>query len=99
MPILANFASLSTVLGAVLLLPTAATLWFRWAALRADEAKQRVIWAGFRKFGRFILTDGGGLVGALGFGWQVSIFSRELAFLAAARCELRSLFALVFRSR
>ena len=56
MPTLANLANLSTVLGALLFLPTAATLWFRWAALRADEAKQRVIWAGFRRFGRFILT-------------------------------------------
>src|SRR5215469_16893438 len=56
MPILANLANLSIVPGAVLLLPTAATLWFRWAALRADEAKQKVIWAGFRKFGRFILA-------------------------------------------
>ena len=53
---MANLVNLSTVRGAVLLLPTAATLWFRWAALRADEAKQRVIWAGFRRFGRFILT-------------------------------------------
>jgi len=52
---LANLANLSVVTGAVLLLPTAATLWFLWAALCADEAKQRVIWAGFRKFGRFIL--------------------------------------------
>src|SRR5215470_11842984 len=56
MPILANFANLSTVVGAVLLLPTAATLWLRWAALRADEVKQRGIWASFRRFGRFILT-------------------------------------------
>ena len=53
---MANLANLSTVSGAVLLLPIAATLWFRWAALRADEAKQRVIWASFRSFGRFILT-------------------------------------------
>jgi Zn-dependent protease with chaperone function len=53
---LANLANLSVISGAVLLLPTAATLWFRWAALRADEAKQRVIWAGFRRFGRFMLT-------------------------------------------
>ena len=56
MPILANLANLWTVAGATLLFPTAATLWFRWAALRADEAKQKVIWAGFRRFGRFILT-------------------------------------------
>jgi Zn-dependent protease with chaperone function len=53
---LANLVNLSTTGGAVLLLPTAATLWFRWAALRADETKQRVIWADFRRFGRFILT-------------------------------------------
>lgn len=53
---MANLANLSTVRGAVLLLPTAATLWFRWTALRADEAKQRPVWAGFRRFGRFILT-------------------------------------------
>src|SRR5580765_14407 len=56
MPILANLVSLSTALGAVLLLPVATTLSFRSAALRADEAKQRVIWAGFRRFGRFILA-------------------------------------------
>jgi Zn-dependent protease with chaperone function len=49
-------ANLWAVAGAVLLLPTAATLWFRWAAFHADEAKQRAIWAGFRRFGRFILT-------------------------------------------
>ena len=49
-------ANLSLVPSAVLLLPTAATLWFRWAALRAEEARQRAIWAGFRRFGRFILT-------------------------------------------
>lgn len=53
---MANLANLLTIPGAVLLLPAAATLWFRWAALRADEAKQRVIWAGFRSFGRFILV-------------------------------------------
>jgi Zn-dependent protease with chaperone function len=53
---LANLANLPLVPGAVLLLPTAATLWFRWAALRAEEARQRAIWAGFRRFGRFILT-------------------------------------------
>lgn len=53
---MANLANLPLVLGAVLLLPTAATLWFRWAALRAEEARQRAIWAGFRRFGRFILT-------------------------------------------
>jgi len=53
---LANLANLSIVPRAVLLLPVAVALWFRWAALRAEEAKQRVIWAGFRRFGRFILT-------------------------------------------
>jgi len=41
---------------AALLLPIAMTLWFRWAALRADEAKQRLIWFGYRQFGRFILA-------------------------------------------
>jgi hypothetical protein len=41
---------------AVLLLPIAVTLWFRWAALRAEEDKQKVIWGGFRRLGRFILT-------------------------------------------
>lgn len=56
-PFLANLANLLTITGAaVLLLPTVATLWFRWAALRADKAKQRVIWAGFRSFWRFILA-------------------------------------------
>lgn len=40
----------------LLLLPIAATLWFRWVAHRAGEARARIIWAGFRKFGRFILT-------------------------------------------
>lgn len=53
---MANLANLSIVPRAVLLLPVAVALWFRWAALRAEEAKQRVIWAGFRRFGRFILT-------------------------------------------
>jgi hypothetical protein len=42
--------------GAVLLLPIAVTLWFRWAALRADEAEQRLMWSGYRQFGRFILA-------------------------------------------
>lgn len=49
-----NSANLLTVAGSVLLLPIAAALWFRWAAVRADEARQRVIWAGFRAFGRLI---------------------------------------------
>jgi Zn-dependent protease with chaperone function len=53
---LAILANVSTVSSALLLLPIAATLCFRWAALRADNAKQRVIWAGFRSFGRFVLT-------------------------------------------
>jgi Zn-dependent protease with chaperone function len=42
--------------GAVLLLPIGLTLWFRWAALRADEAEQRLVWSGYRQFGRFILA-------------------------------------------
>ena len=49
-------ANLSLVPDAVLLLPIAAALWFRWAALRAEETRQRSIWAGFLRFGRFILT-------------------------------------------
>jgi Zn-dependent protease with chaperone function len=53
---LANLANLLIAPGAVLLLPIAVTLWFRWAALRADEAKQRLIWADYRRFGRFILA-------------------------------------------
>jgi hypothetical protein len=100
MPILANFANLPLVPGAVLLLPTAATLWFRWAALRAEEARQRAIWAGFRRFGRFILTAIVSIWWAL---WDLagkSLSSVESwRFLVAARCELRYFSAPVFRSR
>jgi Zn-dependent protease with chaperone function len=32
------------------------TLWFGWTALRADEPEQRLIWAGYRKFSRFIIV-------------------------------------------
>jgi Zn-dependent protease with chaperone function len=56
MSVLMNFVNLLIVPGAVLLLPIAVTLWFRWASLRADEPEQRLIWAGYRKFGRFILV-------------------------------------------
>ena len=51
-----NFTNLSIFSYTVLLLPTAATLWFRWVSLRADETKRRPIWSAFRRFGRFILT-------------------------------------------
>ena len=51
--------------GAVLLLPIAVTLWFRWAVLRADEAEQRLIWSGYRQFGRFILAA------AVAFWWVI----------------------------
>ena len=56
MPTLLTLANLLIVPGAVLLLPVAVTLWFRWVALRADEAKQKLIWAGYRSFGRFFLA-------------------------------------------
>lgn len=56
MRILTNVVSPLMVAVAALLLPIAMTLWFRWAALRADEAKQRLIWADYRSFGRFILA-------------------------------------------
>ena len=57
MPILANLVNRLLLLpAAVLLLPIAVTLWIRWTVLRADEAKQRLIWAGYRSFGRFILA-------------------------------------------
>ena len=56
MSISAYLANLSTVSIAVLLLPTAASICFRWATLRADKAKERLIWASFRSFGRFVLT-------------------------------------------
>jgi len=56
MPTLLTLANLSIVPGAVLFLPIAVTLWFRWVALRADEAKQKLVWAGYRSFGRFILA-------------------------------------------
>ncbi len=57
MPILADLVNRLLLLpAAVLLLPTAVTLWFRWTVLRADEAKQRLIWAGYRSFGRFVLA-------------------------------------------
>ncbi len=56
MPTLLTLANLLIVPGAVLLLPIAVTLWFLWVALRADEAKQKLVWAGYRSFGRFILV-------------------------------------------
>jgi Zn-dependent protease with chaperone function len=56
MPTLLTLANLLIVPGAVLLLPIAVTLCFRWVALRADKAKQKFIWAGYRSFGRFILA-------------------------------------------
>jgi len=56
MPTLLTLANLLIVPGAVLLLPIAVTLCFRWVAARADEAKQKLIWAGYRSFGRFILA-------------------------------------------
>src|SRR6266567_1273255 len=67
MPILTNLANLLIVPGAVLLLPIAVTLCFRWVALRADEAKQKLIWAGYRSFGRFILAVG--VVSKIGTGF------------------------------
>ena len=56
MPILANSVNQLFIPAAVLLLPIGVTLWFRWTVLRADEAKQRLIWSGYRSFGRFILA-------------------------------------------
>jgi Zn-dependent protease with chaperone function len=50
------FANRLLLPAAVLLLPIAVTLWFRWTALQADEAKQKLVWAGYRSFGRFILA-------------------------------------------
>src|SRR5205814_3643255 len=55
MSISANLPNLWAVPGGILLLPIAMALWFRWVTLRADKARQRVIWAGYRSFARFIL--------------------------------------------
>jgi hypothetical protein len=41
---------------AVLLPPIGATLWFRWAALRVDQAKQTAVRASYRKYTRVILS-------------------------------------------
>ena len=51
-----NLVNLLLLPGAVLLLPIGVTLWFRWTALHADEAKRKLVWAGYRSFGRFILA-------------------------------------------
>jgi Zn-dependent protease with chaperone function len=56
MPIAANFVNLLFVPVTVLLLPIVLTLWFRWTAHQGDEPKQKLVWAAYRGFGRFILT-------------------------------------------
>jgi Zn-dependent protease with chaperone function len=43
-------------IGAVLLLPTVLTLWFRHAALRARESERGAIWGGYRAFSNFVLA-------------------------------------------
>lgn len=56
MSIFTNLLRPLIIPSAVLLLPIVVTLWFGWVALRADELSQKLIWASYRKFGRFILT-------------------------------------------
>jgi Zn-dependent protease with chaperone function len=51
-----KWVNLLLVPSAVLLLPIVLTLWFRRAALQGREAKQKVVWATYRGFGRFILA-------------------------------------------
>ena len=56
MLISANSVNPLLVDGTPLLLPIVLTLWFRWAAHQGHEAKQKLAWAAYRGFGRFILV-------------------------------------------
>ncbi len=56
MPTSANLAIRLLLPATVLLLPIAITLWLRWIVFRADESKQKIVWAGYRSFGRLTLA-------------------------------------------